>query len=549
MLTERSWPPWFVVVRDPCDAGNHAPCRENPSKITSTAFRSTSHGSPQTGPTARWHAYINSGVTPSHLAHKPISQIGPAKPGAPRCGVRFATTDERDAASVRLELEGMIVAELEGVGPSSRGRLAEAIAEVIDRELVARGWGVPGLTDASDHEATLSDQLFRARCAGATGIAIVLGPLRAAVGEQGALDPNDSYTLRLLARAAQERPLAVVLDSSDANTLAYGDPIILRDLLSARAASAAPVPIQSSNETIESSTPTPPPISSQTSTFTPRSDDHPIHPVSAWRSWTLELVAARGPQPLGKLERLVTDAYVPLANALAEGLDDTGARRARDEFRDTFASGYTDAFPTFASTTKRPRMVFDVYDLAARIARLHGARTTRLLLVDAMRCDVARAIQARVVARCGPRAALTDELVLWSALPSTTMRQLETIARGVEALRAPALIEQDAQPPRGRGAELVRRMRVGPRELHKLDLLESRLFASRGKVLQDLPEIAESVAEVLARHVETQAARTLLFVFGDHGFTLDKDGVARCGGATPEEVLVGAFALFTGEVH
>jgi hypothetical protein len=476
-------------------------------------------------------------MQPAHQPGQALAKHGPA-----RNGVRFATTDERDAASVRLELEGMVVAELEGIGPSARGRLAETIAEVIDRELVARGWGVPGLTDGADHEATLSDQLFRARCAGASGIAIVLGPLRAAVGARGALDPNDSSTLRFLAQASQERPLAVVLDASDANTLGYADPVTLRDLLPLRGGPPATPPPPIAIENAEASTP-------ETPTPTPPRTEQAIQTSGAWRSWTLELVAARGPQPLTKLEKLFTDAYMPLTTALAEGLDDTGARRARDEFRETFASGYTEAFPTFAATTKRPRMVFDAYDIAARIARLHGARTTRLLLVDAMRCDVARAIQDRVVARIGARAALTDELVLWSALPSTTLRQLETIARGMEALRAPASLEQDPLPPRGRGAEHVRRMRVGPRELHKFDLLESRLQASRGTVPHDLPQIVESVAEVLARHVDTLAARTLLFVFGDHGFTLDKDGVARCGGATPEEVLVGAFALLTGEVH
>jgi hypothetical protein len=129
------------------------------------------------------------------------------------------------------------------------------------------------------------------------------------------------------------------------------------------------------------------------------------------------------------------------------------------------------------------------------------------------------------------------------------MRQLETIARGVEALRAPGSIEQDPQPPRGRNAEHVRRMRVGPRELHKLDIVESRVQAARGEVVRELPEIAEAAAEAIALHVETLAPRTLLFVFGDHGFTIDKSGVAGQGGASPEEVLVGAFALLVGEVH
>jgi hypothetical protein len=47
----------------------------------------------------------------------------------------------------------------------------------------------------------------------------------------------------------------------------------------------------------------------------------------------------------------------------------------------------------------------------------------------------------------------------------------------------------------------------------------------------------------------SRAPRTLLLVTGDHGFTIDRGGSARQGGASPEEVLVGAFALLVGETH
>jgi hypothetical protein len=442
--------------------------------------------------------------------------------------VRFATTDERDKASVRLGRAGMIVAELEGVGPSARGRLGELIAETIERELTARGEAGPGLVGLADRDATLSDQLFRARRSGATGIAVVLGPLRAAAGSLGALDPSDCATLRFLACATRERPLIVLLDERDTETSGFGDPVALRQLLLAPATSALPSAAPTAAK---------PPASSV------------VCADATWRTWTLQLAAARGPQPLAALEQLFADAYVPLANAIVAGLDDPRARRARDEFRDTFAAGYVESFPTFAATTKRPRMVLDVHEIAGRIARLHGARTMRLLLVDAMRWDVARAIQERVVAKVGARAPLTDEVLLWSALPTTTMRQLETIARGIEALRTPASIEQEGQPLRGRNAEHVRRMRVGSRELHKLDIVESRVQEARADVARDLPDIVEAAADAVARHVETLAPRTLLFVFGDHGFMIDKSGVACQGGASPEEVLVGAFALLVGEVH
>jgi hypothetical protein len=494
--------------------------------------------------------------------------------------VRFATLDERDAASVRLERTGHLVAELEGIGPSARGRLGEAIDEAIEDALAARGATGPGITSGSDRDATLSDQLFRARRVGGRGLAIVLGPLRAAASPLSALEPEDSATLRFLADATRERPLVLVLDARDAVTGSYGDPVPLRSLLVPQPASAnadaharvtAPAPALASAPTPTLAlTPAPPLAPAPALTLTPSPAPvltplpSPValepaarHTAGAllvgkeepWRAWTLQLTAARGPQPLAVLEKLFTESYMPLTNAIASGLDDARARHARDEFAATFSKGYSDAFPTFSATTKRPRMVFDAHDAASRIARLHGARSTRVLLVDAMRWDVARMIEERVVAKLGAHASLTDELLLWSALPTTTIRQLETIARGVEALRSPATLDDEPEPPRGRTAEFVRRMRVGPREIHKLDVVEARVQAARGTVLRELPDIAEAAAEAIAHHAETCAPRTLLLVTGDHGFAVDRSGSVREGGASPEEVLVGAFALLVGDVH
>jgi hypothetical protein len=404
--------------------------------------------------------------------------------------------------------------------------------------------------------------MYRARRAGAKGIAVVLGPLRAAAGPLGALEPQDCAALRWLAKAASDRPILVLFDARDARTQAYGDPVPLEQVIatdsvsfasavvgrlegSASAAPAMPSAHRTPADLVDTDSPShreiEPPLRSAAAAEFDRSEP--------WRTWALQLSAARGPQPLGVLEKLFTDSYVPLNGAIASGLDDPRAKGAHDEFRNTFVKSYTDAFATFAATTKRPRMVLEVHDLAGRIARLHGARSTRLLLVDGMRWDLSRLVQERLAVKLGSRAVLADELLLWSALPTTTMRQLETIARGVEALRLPDDLEADAEPPRGRTAEYVRRLRVGPREIHKLDLVESRLSSARGAVMRALLEIADATADVIARHAETLAPHTLLFVFGDHGFSIDRNGSAQQGGASPEEVLVGAFALLVGDVH
>ncbi|MCL2450152.1 MAG: hypothetical protein FWD17_14490 [Polyangiaceae bacterium] len=481
--------------------------------------------------------------------------------------VRLATALERDAASIRLCDDGWLVVAVEIDAPM-RGRLYEAIDASIERELGEWHACEAGSGCAGNVRANLVDQLGRASRAGARGIAIFLNPLRAAAGPMGALEPRDSAALRFLAEATRAHALALWLDERDGATGGYGDPVPLSQLLAPARDEAG-----RSDDPLASPTPTPMPMPIRQTTPAPptpttQADDPlrekasapaPLAPArvgvvvaeaeEVWRSWALQLVAARGPQPLSALEKLFTDSYVPLSNAIAGGLDDARAKSAHDEFRQTFARGYADAFATFAVTTKRPRMVLDAHDVAARIARLHGARSTRLLLVDSMRWDVSRLVEQQLGACLGSRAAITDEMLLWSALPTTTMRQLETIARGVDALRSPAELDADADLPRGRTAEYIRRLRVGSRELHKLDLVESRLVAARGAALRSIPAIAEAAAEAIARHADSLAPHTLLFVFGDHGFTIDRAGSAQQGGASPEEVLVGAFSVLVGAMH
>ncbi|MEA2753259.1 MAG: hypothetical protein QOI41_7402 [Myxococcales bacterium] len=279
-------------------------------------------------------------------------------------------------------------------------------------------------------------------------------------------------------------------------------------------------------------------------------------PSDYWRSWAIALGAARGPQPLASFERLFVESYMPLANAIAAGLDDTRALRAHDEFKSGFDRTYTDAFATFGATGRRPRLVMDAYDVAVKQARLHNARTTHLLIVDAMRHDLGCLVRDELATRAAGTASLTSESLLWSSLPTTTYRQLETLARGMDALRAPAL-EETTESLRGRSAETVRRLRVGSRELYKLDVVPSMLGAlpdpvanpGPATVVAALADIATSVADAILRHVESLPPRTLLLVLGDHGFTIDRRGRITHGGATPEEVLVPCLAYLVGDLH
>ena len=155
----------------------------------------------------------------------------------------------------------------------------------------------------------------------------------------------------------------------------------------------------------------------------------------------------------------------------------------------------------------------------------------------------------------GSRASLAEQQILWSALPTTTPVQSFYLARGPNGLR-------DQEPPpsepdisRGRNVSTLRRERIGSREILKLDLVEARLRTPGDGYDERLEAIAEETAQVIHRFAETLPARTLLYVFGDHGFVLPVGGSgfltgpATQGGASPEEVLVGGFGWILDAVH
>ncbi len=293
----------------------------------------------------------------------------------------------------------------------------------------------------------------------------------------------------------------------------------------------------------------------------PTPDPHPPPPTptrtppaperDTWRTATLALTAARGPQPLAALERLFATSYLPLDAALHDPTQvaDPRAVHARDEFRDNFSRVYLEAFHAFAVTGKRPKMVLDAPAIAARIARQTSARTSQILLVDSLRYDVGILVRDRLAEALAQKAALTNELVLWSALPTTTTHQLATLTKGVAALEGDGPEEREDGAIRGRTAQTIRRVKIGSRDVYRLDLCDVRVREAGDRVLALLPSIAEDVAAAIAKHAVTLAPRTLLLVFGDHGFTIGRDGLPCSGGSSPEEVLVPAFAFLVGEAH
>jgi hypothetical protein len=278
--------------------------------------------------------------------------------------------------------------------------------------------------------------------------------------------------------------------------------------------------------------------------------------AAEWRTHAVELDKARGPKPVAVIERLFGLRYGPLVGAVARGEADAAVRGVVDAWRTAFEHSYREAFAALRVTGKRPPMVFDAPEIAARIARLNGARAVKLLLVDAMRFDVGERVADRLKEALTGRAVCVDRLLLWSALPTTTPTQMALLGRGLEGLRdGEPQGEPEPEITRGRAVSTLRRERVGAREVTKLDLVEARLRTAGPGYDERLDAIADEVTPILVRYIETLPPRTLLFLFGDHGFRLPASmdgrttGPATQGGVSPEEVLVPGQAWLVGGVH
>jgi len=283
----------------------------------------------------------------------------------------------------------------------------------------------------------------------------------------------------------------------------------------------------------------------------------PLEPTAGddWPRWVSELRAAEGPKPLAVIERMFVKSYVPLRDAMLRGLaPESEVGPVLDAWATSFATSYEAAFDALRLRGKRPTMVLDVPDVAHRIGRLHGARAVQLLLVDGLRFDLGLRVEAELRAELRNEVALTERLILWSGLPTDTRTQLELIGRG------PAGLADFSGPPesevpvaRGRMARTPRRIKAGHRELLKLDLVEAALSEPGAAEAARLDALGREVAGCVRDVMETLPHRTLLFVFGDHGFWLASQGggssALRQGGAQPEEVLVPGFAWLVGGVQ
>ena len=457
--------------------------------------------------------------------------------------LRFLGHEGRVRLRGALEAARLLVVDLRDLGPGARGRLAEVVDEAIEACLRARGAAPPGTCASSDPSAALADQLYRARLVGRVGIALEIGPLTGIVDARGALEPEDGEWLRFARAASRERPLVVLLDPANAAVRVYGAPEPLGEALGGAKVVEAPIAEPVPETKLD------PPRSSDTERATPEQ-------LAGARA-LLEAITRQ--TPLSGLERAFVEGYSPARAALLR--DEVPASQRGDvkrllaSFATTFARAYAEAQPAFGATGRHPRRVLELFDLAQKCARVHGARSVQVVIVDALRWDVGRGVRTRLGKLLARRAVCVEEHALWSLLPTTTSVQLDALVRGADALKAKLVPERETAIVRGRSLDVLRRTRLGHRDVLKLDLLEGKLRDAGPPEAERVDELASLLSPILARAITSAQQRSLVVIAGDHGFTFGDGepdrptGAARQGGASPDEVFVPLLAWLVSGVH
>ena len=295
------------------------------------------------------------------------------------------------------------------------------------------------------------------------------------------------------------------------------------DAVTPAPAPCAPVPLAALEESAPASVAPPPP-----------------DPQRAQRAvaWAAQLSSMHGPKSHSSVEKAFLTAYLPLRRELLAGGLPPETAAAAERWAEGFAQSYASAFRMLGSRARRPRMVRDVVDVGVRWLGQHCARQCQLLLVSAMRFDLAQRLNEELERRLANSASCVDQCVLWAALPSNA-----------EAQQLGASL-----PPGGRGAVLAPRssgaegmiesMSFGNRELFKLNHVPRELAKAGELESSRLDRLATELADRILPWMRQQPQDTLIVIFGDHGFHWESDArgtsPAQRGGAFPEQVLVSA---------
>jgi hypothetical protein len=109
-------------------------------------------------------------------------------------GVHLADPALRAKLIGNARARGLLVAEFREPGPALRGRLALLIEGAIEEALERRGAAPPGVGASTDLDASLNDQLYRARLVGAAGLSLGIPCLEGLTNLAGA--PSTPRTAR-----------------------------------------------------------------------------------------------------------------------------------------------------------------------------------------------------------------------------------------------------------------------------------------------------------------------------------------------------------------
>jgi hypothetical protein len=212
-----------------------------------------------------------------------------------------------------------------------------------------------------------------------------------------------------------------------------------------------------------------------------------------------------------------------------------------------FEAIYRDQAPTIWTGDSGPLWPHRVVvPRLARLAREHAAPATALVLVDAMRWDFHRRLEADYLAtpRAGMRRVALD--CVWALAPTTTATNVTALLSGQPPPPGPSLTgpvdEEDCRvvavppPPASGPAGLA---------VVKLDHLDEQLHASALPLARLYDGVAAGIVARLAGVVSDLRAGSLLAVVADHGF-VEEPGWRphaggrryRHGGLDPFEVLV-----------
>jgi hypothetical protein len=166
-------------------------------------------------------------------------------------GVRFVSQSRFDETRRALETEGLLVVDCGPWEGSARGRLGFTLDDAVERTLLAHGACPAGVGPASDLQAALGDQLYRARLLGAHGIGLIIESLGAIATLSSVLDGEDSAALRWWLRASRDRPICVVLDDRDRDLGIYESPVFLSRVVASLETGLSPTPRPQSASPLE----------------------------------------------------------------------------------------------------------------------------------------------------------------------------------------------------------------------------------------------------------------------------------------------------------